>query len=556
MKLIIAHHGDNSSTATGPRCNRNGPLAFALSTPPIAQLALRYLQNGTDEKTTVAVSQKWRSALNTNNSTVTYYQNALPIYPPTENKKDSSPLVIQNAKFVPTVNTKWLKQLLNITAAPVVTVNIAPNLAGYSEKLMVTSQAKVAGVRRLYNNSAQPAATPADWPHMVFVQPEAIPKILAEGTLPASFTQFLNKCSTSGLTVQSLDVAGAILNLDTEPGLLAWLNSALLSSPRLKAKINHSAKNAAPARISPHARLLGKVLLGQNVRIGPGALIIGPTIIADNVKISPGVVIKRSIIGSQVVITQNTCIENRILLATSSAKQLRRAESTNHPYYLDAVRALAQGYNGFRIWPSLSYPATFKRIADIFAALLVLILFAPVLPIIALAIKLTSDGPVFFTDKRQGLHGREFRCLKFRTMFAGAARLQPTLRFMNQADGPQFKMQDDPRVSAVGQFLRSTSIDEIPQFINVLLGQMSLVGPRPSPEAENSLCPTWRYARLSVRPGITGLWQISRTRLPHRDFQEWLYYDIEYVRKLSLGLDFRICCKTVIKLLRDFARQF
>jgi lipopolysaccharide/colanic/teichoic acid biosynthesis glycosyltransferase len=159
-------------------------------------------------------------------------------------------------------------------------------------------------------------------------------------------------------------------------------------------------------------------------------------------------------------------------------------------------------------------------------------------------------------DKRQGLNGKEFNCLKFRTMVTGAHKIQEKLRVVSQVDGPQFKMADDPRISTFGWFLRETYIDEIPQFLNVLLGQMSVVGPRPSPESENTLCPFWRDARLSVRPGITGLWQVHRTRQPMRDFQEWIHYDIEYVRNLSLRMDLWICWQTAKKLFENFISQF
>jgi len=134
--------------------------------------------------------------------------------------------------------------------------------------------------------------------------------------------------------------------------------------------------------------------------------------------------------------------------------------------------------------------------------------------------------------------------------------MQHQLQMLNQVDGPQFKIEDDPRISGVGKFLRDTCIDELPQFINVLLGQMSIVGPRPSPEYENESCPPWRDARLSVRPGITGLWQVSRTRQSFMDFQEWLHYDTEYVRTLSFWKDIRICLKTANKLIHTFLDQF
>ena len=224
--------------------------------------------------------------------------------------------------------------------------------------------------------------------------------------------------------------------------------------------------------------------------------------------------------------------------------------------YKSRGNLLQDSHGPFRTWPWISYARCFKRIADFLAAAMVLILFAPVLILVALAIKLTSPGPVFYMDRRQGLHGKEFNCLKFRTMIMGADKIQDILRIVSQVDGPQFKIDNDPRINTVGWFLRETYIDEIPQFLNVLFGQMSIVGPRPSPKSENTLCPFWRDARLSVRPGITGLWQVYRTRQPMKDFQEWIHYDIEYVRNLSLKMDLCICWKTVMKLLDNFIDQF
>jgi lipopolysaccharide/colanic/teichoic acid biosynthesis glycosyltransferase len=137
-------------------------------------------------------------------------------------------------------------------------------------------------------------------------------------------------------------------------------------------------------------------------------------------------------------------------------------------------------------------------------------------------------------------------------MIINADDIQEKLGSKNQVDGPQFKIDDDPRVTIIGRFLRDTHIDELPQFINILFGQMSLIGPRPSPAKENSFCSYWRDARLSVRPGITGLWQIYRTRESGQDFQEWIYYDTKYVKNLSLKLDIKIFFQTAIKLMFNF----
>jgi lipopolysaccharide/colanic/teichoic acid biosynthesis glycosyltransferase len=134
-------------------------------------------------------------------------------------------------------------------------------------------------------------------------------------------------------------------------------------------------------------------------------------------------------------------------------------------------------------------------------------------------------------------------------MRRNAEALAKELRSLNVCDGPQFFIKDDPRVTRVGKLLRAWHLDELPQFWNVLVGDMSMVGPRPSPDGENQFCPAWRELRLSVRPGITGLWQVERTREPGRDFQEWIRYDIEYVNRASLWLDLWICFKTLSNII-------
>jgi lipopolysaccharide/colanic/teichoic acid biosynthesis glycosyltransferase len=191
-----------------------------------------------------------------------------------------------------------------------------------------------------------------------------------------------------------------------------------------------------------------------------------------------------------------------------------------------------------------------KRAFDIAFSLLALFITLPICLVAALAIKLYDRGPVFFAHKRESVHGKPFGCLKFRTMVRNAEAMKKKLREANQVDGPQFKIARDPRITPIGQLLRKTNIDELPQFINVLMGDMSVVGPRPSPFEENQLCPAWREARLSVKPGITGLWQVSRSRdRGAADFQEWIYYDTQYVERRSFILDMRIILLTIKEML-------
>jgi len=185
-----------------------------------------------------------------------------------------------------------------------------------------------------------------------------------------------------------------------------------------------------------------------------------------------------------------------------------------------------------------------KRVFDCLASLVALIMLSPVMALIALLIVMETGRPVFFGHRRQGRHGKLFRCWKFRTMHRDAEKRAREAGMKNLADGPQVRIENDPRVTKVGRVLRNTNLDELPQFYNVLIGQMSLVGPRPSPDDENQFCPAWRDLRLSVRPGITGLWQLKRTREEGEDFQEWIEYDIQYVQQASFRFDLRILILT------------
>jgi lipopolysaccharide/colanic/teichoic acid biosynthesis glycosyltransferase len=191
-----------------------------------------------------------------------------------------------------------------------------------------------------------------------------------------------------------------------------------------------------------------------------------------------------------------------------------------------------------------------KRMIDFTAAAIGLVVLAPLIAFIAVAIALDDGFPVFFGHRRQSRGGRVFRCWKFRTMRRNAEALVAELRKQNLCDGPQVFIRNDPRVTRVGRLLRKTQLDELPQLWNVLRGDMSLVGPRPSPENENQFCPAWREKRLSVRPGITGLWQVMRTRAPGKDFQEWIQFDIEYVDGKSPWLDIRILWLTLVGMVR------
>jgi len=190
-----------------------------------------------------------------------------------------------------------------------------------------------------------------------------------------------------------------------------------------------------------------------------------------------------------------------------------------------------------------------KRIMDFVLSAALLLILSPLFLVIALLIKLDSPGPVFFVQERVGLNKRRFWLYKFRTMVEGADERQKELEVLNEAAGPVFKIRNDPRITKIGSLLRRTSIDELPQLINVVKGSMSLVGPRPLPTRDyKGFSQDWHRRRLSVRPGITCLWQVNgRSRVP---FEQWMQLDMQYVDRWSLWLDLTILIKTIPAVIR------
>ncbi len=236
--------------------------------------------------------------------------------------------------------------------------------------------------------------------------------------------------------------------------------------------------------------------------------------------------------------------DKRILESTHSFKKVKvPVYSGNYPKQtarkksveMKDIHSLATFfYNKVPIW---------KRIMDVFGSALCIIVFSPIIIGVACAIKLTSKGPVFFTQKRSGLGGNPFNVYKFRSMVVGAAEKKRELEKYNLRTGPVFKMENDPRVTVVGTFIRKWSLDEVPQFFNVLRGDMSLVGPRPPTLCELPGYDKWQKRRLEIKPGITGIWQITARH--NKCFKEWVRMDIEYINRCSIFLDIKILLKTI-----------
>jgi exopolysaccharide biosynthesis polyprenyl glycosylphosphotransferase len=202
--------------------------------------------------------------------------------------------------------------------------------------------------------------------------------------------------------------------------------------------------------------------------------------------------------------------------------------------------------------PVHGWPVLVKRVLDILISSIMLTILAPAMILTAIAIKLTSRGPIFFIQKRVGLNKRVFNIYKFRTMVVDAEKRLAQIEHLNEVSGPVFKIKSDPRITAIGKFLRKTSIDELPQLFNVLAGDMSLVGPRPLQLRDYELFteggPDWQRCRFSVRPGITCLWQVNgRSSIA---FEQWMELDQQYVRGWSLWLDMQILAKTIPAVLK------
>lgn len=192
----------------------------------------------------------------------------------------------------------------------------------------------------------------------------------------------------------------------------------------------------------------------------------------------------------------------------------------------------------------------FKRLIDILGSGFGLVILSPVFLIVAIAIKIEdSKGSVLFSQKRVGQYGKEFNMYKFRSMVSNAEELKAKLMEQNEMSGPMFKMKNDPRITKVGRFIRKTSIDELPQLINVLKGEMSLVGPRPSLPKEVAQFEPWMRERLEVKPGLTCYWQVlGRNDI---DFDDWMKLDVKYVHDRNLWLDIKLIFKTFFVLFGD-----
>lgn len=303
-------------------------------------------------------------------------------------------------------------------------------------------------------------------------------------------------------------------------------------------------------RIHPSVRLIPPVIMQDGVTVDEKATIIGPTLLGRHSHVGRSALVARCVVAGETAVAPGEYLWKQVVLPD------RRPGRENYePTAAESLSSFSADHESTpdseeraRAAPGHRWQLAIKRAIDMALAFVTLPLLAPIFLALAVLIKCTSRGPVFFAHPREGRNGREFPCLKFRSMVADADAQQRNLSASNEVDGPQFKLNDDPRRTSVGPWLRRTNFDELPQLINVLLGHMSLVGPRPSPFRENQICLSWRRARLTVRPGITGVWQLCRGDHPAGDFPQWIHYDLLYVKHFSIWLDLKILFYTLVTL--------
>jgi lipopolysaccharide/colanic/teichoic acid biosynthesis glycosyltransferase/dTDP-glucose pyrophosphorylase len=313
------------------------------------------------------------------------------------------------------------------------------------------------------------------------------------------------------------------------------------------------------SRVSPSARITGPVVIGMDCAIEDDARITGPAVIGDGCRVGRSGLVRNGILLDGATLGEGAQVEDSVVGRRSrvdGGRHLRRSVLASDGTSIAITPAMLEHAFTSPTWSGASAPPRggevvrrfVKRAMDVVLAAAGIVLAGPLFLACAVAIRLDSRGPALFRARRCGKDGRAFRLLKFRTMVDGAHRRQHELASRSDVDGPVFKVYEDPRVTFVGRFLRRSSLDELPQLFNVLAGDMSLVGPRPLAANEMRFCPGWRDRRLSVKPGLTGLWQVNGRS--STSFQDWIRYDLEYVERQSTWLDAKIILKTALVVLR------
>jgi lipopolysaccharide/colanic/teichoic acid biosynthesis glycosyltransferase len=418
-------------------------------------------------------------------------------------------------------------------------------VAGTTERVSFDSDGHVRKIRRHYDR--------ATWPFISGVAATLLPVasgLLGDGLMPTSLSELRQMLAVYGVPTRDVPLEGGALDLSEEAGLLA-ANELFVRRATSRAAANTAAGPlyiGSGHSIHKTARISGPVIIHAGARVEENAMVFGPAVIGARAHIASGAVIAQAAVGSDCMVPSGHVVRNRVWSARAGERVPPERQPLSYGDRLTRVMADARNHDNQtdeHPVPVRGLYAAAKRSLDVSVAAFVLVAVSPLLLAVAFAVWLESKGSILYGDEREGLNGRVFRCWKFRTMYVGAHAAQSDLTALDKMDGPHFKVDRDPRVTRVGRVL---NLDELPQLLNVLLGEMSLVGPRPSPFRENQVCVPWREARLSVPPGITGFWQVCRHDRAAGDFHQWIEYDLLYVQHKSLWLDLKILLATFLTL--------
>ncbi len=409
--------------------------------------------------------------------------------------------------------------------------------AGTKEAVQLDSHGRVQKIQRYYQSF--------NWPLVSGVVASVIPLATALVQQPLDFDSLWDlrqRLVALGIPSQDLALRSPTFYLGTERGLLGLNEKVVLSLATSERRRQEQLPSTAIVR--------GPVIFQPGAQVDAGAVVIGPTVLGVDSRIGRDAIVAQSVIGAGTCVPPNTIVRQRVVTRTLSESCPALILEPPTPTHFSGTPAvpITCPVAVHDSAPPRELLVQLKGVFEAVVALAGLVLLLPVLVLVALAVRLDSRGPLFYGDIREGRFGKRFRCWKFRTMLPDADARQRELAAANKLDGPQFKLERDPRVTRVGAWLRRLNLDELPQLWNVVRGQMSLVGPRPSPFRENQTCVPWREGRLSVRPGITGLWQVCRHDRTTGDFHQWIHYDLLYVRHMSPLLDLKILFFTVVTL--------
>lgn len=411
--------------------------------------------------------------------------------------------------------------------------------AGTREYAEIDADGRVRRVRRFYEN--------VTWPFINGVAASILPvsALLGEQLAEVSLTELRRRLAARGVPSRDEPLPGTAIDLHDEAGLLSLIDRHVRRAFAGRTQDGPLLVGEGQ-KVHETARIVGPVVLHRDVVVDERAVVMGPTVLGAGAHVGAGAIVAQALVAAGCAVPPGSRVHQGGVLGDAGPEPENAGRPRPRTAGLSLGR-LPDEAPSIEEAPRSRY-MTLKRVLETAAALTLLTLLAPLMAVLAVLVWLDSGRPILYGHEREGLNGRRFRCLKFRTMLQNAQALERELHAQSLVDGPQFKLQKDPRVTRVGRLLRLTNLDELPQLFNVVAGQMSLVGPRPSPFRENQLCVPWRQGRLSVRPGITGLWQVCRHDRQEGDFHQWIEYDLLYVRNMSLLVDLRILAMTFISM--------